>query len=61
MQNNNYLSLINFKIKLHHQRLFFITEYDIGGSNFFERCKHGVSWVLERHVVCCKYGAMWGV
>ena len=27
MRNNNYLSLINFKEKLHRQRLFFINEY----------------------------------
>ena len=32
MQNNNYLSLINFKVKLHHQRLFFMNEHDIGCS-----------------------------
>ena len=32
MRNNN-LSLINFKVKLHHQRLFFINEHEAGGSN----------------------------
>ena len=29
MRNNNYLSLINFKVKLHRQRLFFINEHFI--------------------------------
>ena len=28
MRNNDYLSLINFKVKLHCQRLFFINEHD---------------------------------
>ena len=32
MWNNNYLSLINFKVKLHRQRLFFIKEHDVGSS-----------------------------
>ena len=27
MRNNNYLSLINFKVKLHRQKLFFINEH----------------------------------
>ena len=36
MRNNNYLSLINFEVKLHHhQRHFFINEHDAGGSNFY--------------------------
>ena len=36
MRNNNYLSLINFKVKLHFQRLFFlINEHEVGGSNSF--------------------------
>ena len=45
MRNNNYLNLINFKVKLHRQSLvFFINEHDVGCSNFFESCKHGVTW-----------------
>ena len=34
MRNNNYLRLINFKVKLHGQRLIsFMKEHDVGGSN----------------------------
>ena len=33
MQNNNFLSLINFKVKLHRQRLFKINEHDAECSN----------------------------
>ena len=33
MRNNIYLSLINFKVKFHRQRLFFVNEHDVGGSN----------------------------
>ena len=42
------MSLINFKVKLRRQRLFFflINEHYVGGSNFFERCKHGLKWVV---------------
>ena len=32
MWNNNYLSLINFKVKLCCQRLFFMNEHDVGDS-----------------------------
>ena len=35
MGNNNYLSLINFEIKLDRQKLFFINEHDVLGSIFF--------------------------
>ena len=38
MQNNNYLSLINFKVKLFRQYLF-MNKNDVGGSNLFERFK----------------------
>ena len=35
-RNNDYLSLINFKVKLQCQRLLFINQHDVGGgSNFF--------------------------
>ena len=45
MQNYNYFSLINFIVKLHRQRLFFIiNEHDVGCSNFWGRCKRGVTW-----------------
>ena len=34
MRNNYYLNLINFKVKLHRQRLFFkINEHDVECSN----------------------------
>ena len=33
MRNDNYLSLINFKVKLHRQRHFFINKYDVGCLN----------------------------
>ena len=35
MRNNIYLSLINFKVNLHFQKLIFINEHDVGCSNFF--------------------------
>ena len=44
MRTNNYLSLNNFKVNLHRQRLFFINEYYARGSNFFVRCEHVVTW-----------------
>ena len=31
MRNNNYLSLINFKVKLYRRRVFFINKYNAGG------------------------------
>ena len=34
MQNNNYWSLNNFKVKLHRQRLFLINEHDDAYSIF---------------------------
>ena len=34
MRSYNYLSLINFLEKLHRQRLSFINEHDVGGSNY---------------------------
>ena len=35
MRNYDFLSLINFKVKLHRQRLFKkINEHDVRGSNF---------------------------
>ena len=40
MQNNNYLSLINFKVKFHHQRLF-SNKHDVGCSNVLGCCKRG--------------------
>ena len=42
MQNNNSLNLINFKVKLHHQR-HFLNKHDVGCSNVFGCCKHGVT------------------
>ena len=39
MRNNVYLSLINFKVKLYRQKLFFINEHDVGGSFFFSFVK----------------------
>ena len=33
MRNNNYLSIINFKVKLHRERHFLINEHDVGGLN----------------------------
>ena len=38
MRNNNYLGLINFKVKLYGQKLF-INELDVGGSNVFTTFK----------------------
>ena len=35
MRNNSYLSLINFKVKLQTQRLFFMNEHYVGSSIFF--------------------------
>ena len=35
MQNDNYLSLINFKSKTSSSETFFINEDDVGGSDFF--------------------------
>ena len=32
---NNYLSLINFKEKVHRQRFYLINGHDDGGSNSF--------------------------
>ena len=62
MRNNNYLSLIIFKVKLHRQRLFFINEHDVGCSYFLKKlstwCHLGV---IERHVGCCHHAASWGV
>ena len=46
MRNNNYLSLINFKVKLHRQRHFFINEHDVRGSIFL-CCQHGVTWSVS--------------
>ena len=43
MRNNKYFSLINFKVKLHCQRFFLKNEHDVGCSNIFGRCKHGVT------------------
>ena len=34
MRNNCYLSLINFKVKPHQQRLCFINGHDVGCSFF---------------------------
>ena len=51
MQNNKYSSLINFKVKLHRQRLFFffINEHNVGGSNFLlnivNMVSHGVFYL----------------
>ena len=45
MRNNNYLSLINFKVKTQSSETFFLkNEYDVGCSNFFGRynTQHGV-------------------
>ena len=44
MPKNNYLSLINFKINFHRLRIFLINEHDVECSNYFERCKHDVTW-----------------
>ena len=32
MRNDNYLSLINFKVKLYRQKTFYINEHDVGCS-----------------------------
>ena len=45
---NNYLCQINFKVKLHRQRLFFINEHDVGCSNFL----HVVNMVLHGVFKC---------
>ena len=50
MRNNNYLSLINFKVKLHRQRLFFIKENDFGGSIFLNVVNMVSRGLLESHV-----------
>ena len=56
MRKNNYLSLINFKVKL-RRRLFSINEYDVRGSIFLHVVNTVVRGVLERHVGCCNHGA----
>ena len=57
---NNYLSLINFKVKL--QRLFFIYEHNVGGSNVFFNVVNMVPHeVLECHVGCCNHHATLGI
>ena len=55
MRNDNSLSLINLKAKLHPQRLFFINENGVGGSNFILNVVSRV--VVERHVECCNHDA----
>ena len=44
MRNNDYLSLINFKVKFHCQRLFFINEHYAGCSNMEKKLniQHGI-------------------
>ena len=62
MQNHNYLSLINFKIKFHRQRLFFyLNEHDVGCLNFLDVVNMVSRGVLERHVGCCNHDSTWGV
>ena len=51
MRNNNYLSLINFKVKLHRQRLFFKLINTMLKVQFFFNVVNMVSrGVLERYV-----------
>ena len=40
MENNNYLSLINFKVKLYHQELSFINEHNVGCLNLKKKKKN---------------------
>ena len=47
MQNNYYLSLINFKVKTSSSETFF-KEHDAGCSNSFGCCKHGVTWCVRK-------------
>ena len=62
MRNDNYLSLINFKLKLHRLRLFFfIIEPDPGVSLLFCNVVNVVTrGLLERHVGRYDHGATWG-
>ena len=52
MRKNNFLSLINLKVKLHRQRLFFIKEHDVGCSIFWTVLTWG-------HGECYNLGAPW--
>ena len=61
MQNNNYLSLINFKVKTSLSETF-LNEHDVGCSNLFLDVVNMVSQgVLGRHVGCCNHGVTWAV
>ena len=57
MRNNNYLSLINFKVKLYRQRLFLLmnTMFDVA-KNFVGVVNMVSRGVLERYVGCCNNG-----
>ena len=56
MRNNNYLSLINFKVKFHRQRLF-INGHDVECSNIFNVLNMVSRGELELYVGCCNHGA----
>ena len=43
MQNNNYLSLINFKVKTSLAEIFFLMNTMLEVQIFFGYCKHGVT------------------
>ena len=61
MRNNNYLNLINFKVKNFIIRdFFFLNEHSVGCSNFLDIVSMSRG-VLERHVGCCNHDATWGV
>ena len=60
MQNNSYLSLINFKVKTSSSETFFLNEHNVVCSIFFSfwdvvnMVSHGV---LGCHVGYCNHGA----
>ena len=46
MQNNNYLNLINFRVKTSLSETF-LSEHGVGCSNSFGCCKHGLMGCLN--------------